>query len=185
MQRSELEKMLSGDLYDANDPNLKHLRLGARALTYRFNLSEPGEQDERQGILEELLGGMGDHCHIEPPFYCDYGRHIFLGDHCYMNFNCIILDCARVEVGDQVMFGPGVHLYAASHPLDASERSKGLELAAPIHIGRRAWLGGGVLVCQGVEIGENTTIGAGSVVTKSIPPNVFAAGNPCKVIRTL
>lgn len=181
----EYLKMLAGELYDSTDPELRALRLRARNLTFRFNQSRPDDLDERRQILNELVGTLGVDCYIEPPFYCDYGKHIHLGDHCYMNFNCIFLDCADIHIGHQVMFGPGVQLYAAYHPIQAIKRIEGPELAAPIQIGDNCWIGGGALICQGVTIGENTTIGAGSVVTKSIPSNVFAAGNPCKVIREL
>ncbi len=182
---SEYNKMLAGELYDSTDAELKALRLRARNLTFRFNQSRPDKPEARQEILFELLGAMGSDCYIEPPFYCDYGKHIHLGDHCYMNFNCVLLDCTHIHIGHHVMFGPGVQLYAAYHPLHAKKRIEGPELAAPIRIGDNSWIGGGALICQGVEIGENTTIGAGSVVTKSIPSNVFAAGNPCTVIRKL
>jgi len=184
-ERSEREKMLAGELYDASDPQLAAARLRARQLTRRYNQSREDEGDLRESLLRELLGAMGDHVSIEPPFYCDYGEHIFIGENFFMNFGGIILDCNVVRIGANVQCGPSVQLLAATHPLAAAERIIGPELSAPITIGDNVWLGGGVIVCPGVTIGANTTIGAGSVVTRDIPANVFAACNPCRVIRTL
>ncbi|MEL6867177.1 MAG: sugar O-acetyltransferase [Bacteroidota bacterium] len=183
--KSELQKMLADELYDASDPQLVEMRDKARRLFYRYNRLSHDATAEKYLLLKELLGSMGQKINIEAPFYCDYGVHIHVGENFFMNFNGIILDCAEVFIGDNVAFGPNVQLYAAYHPLDAAERIKGPELAAPIRIGDNVWLGGGVIVCQGVTIGANTTIGAGAVVTKDIPANVFAAGNPCRVIRHL
>ena len=132
-----------------------------------------------------MLGEKGEGVYIEPPFYCDYGSNIFLGNKVYMNFNCVILDCNIVRIGDGTMLGPAVQIYAATHPLDAAQRAAGPELAYPVTIGRDVWIGGGAIIGPGVTIGDNTTIGAGSVVVKDIPANVFAAGNPCKAIRQL
>ncbi|CCQ75114.1 sugar O-acetyltransferase [Magnetospira sp. QH-2] len=182
---SELSKMLGGDLYDASDPELVALRLRARRLTRAYNLSEPDAIDERRLLLNELLGVMGEGTWIEPPFHCDYGSQISLGRGVYMNFNCIILDCNHVRIGDQTQLGPNVTLSAATHPLDAEQRVAGPELAYPITIGNRAWIGAGAIIGPGVTIGEDTTIGAGSVVMKDVPPGVVAAGNPCRVIRGL
>lgn len=175
--------MLSGELYDAYDPELTEERKIARELIRIYNAST--ESDDREGILRQLLGRIGAGVIIEPPFYCDYGTHIYLGNHVYMNFGCVILDCNEVRIGDNVMVGPYVQVYAAHHPIKASERIKGPELAHPIHIGNNVWLGGGTIVLPGVTIGDDTTIGAGSVVTKNIPPGVVAAGNPCRVIREI
>ena len=135
--------------------------------------------------MRELFGQTGPKIYIEPPFACDYGSNIFAGDDLYMNFNCVVLDCAEVHFGSQVMCGPNVQIYTATHPLDPELRCSGSELAKPIRIGNRVWLGGGTIVCPGVTIGDDTTIGAGSVVTRDIPAKVFAAGNPCRVIKTL
>jgi maltose O-acetyltransferase len=175
--------MLAGELYDASDPQLAAARLRARQLTRRYNQSREDEGDLRASLLRELLGAMGERVVIEPPFYCDYGEHISIAF--FMNFGGIILDCNVVRIGANVQCGPSVQLLAATHPLAAAERIIGPELSAPITIGDNVWLGGGVIVCPGVTIGANTTIGAGSVVTRDIPANVFAAGNPCRVIRTL
>lgn len=182
--KTELEKMLAGELYDASDPELCRMRSKARRLTRQFNATTEEERDLRTAILQELFASVGS-AFIEPPFHCDYGCHIHVGKNFYMNFNCIILDCAAIEIGDDVMAGPGVHIYSAYHPLDAKARMQGFELAAPVRIGNRVWIGGGAIICPGVEIGDNTTIGAGSVVTRDIPANVFAAGNPCRVLRRL
>jgi len=182
---TELEKMLAGHLYLASDPQLSAFRAEARALFTRFNQTLNTDQPLREEILTALLGSRGQTVDIQPPFYCDYGRHIHLGENVFINFNCTILDCAPVRMGNNVFIGPGVSLYAATHPLRASERNRGPELASPITLGDNVWLGGSVVVCPGVSIGNNTTIGAGSVVTRSIPANVFAAGNPCRVIREI
>ena len=185
MAISEQQKMLAGDLYDCKDPELVRMRFRARRLMRLYNTSTEDELDRRQELLREILGQLGKQVWIEPPFFFDYGSFIELGDQVYMNVNCVILDCNRVRIGEQTMLGPGVQLYAAYHPIDAIQRCQGPEYAAPITIGRQAWLGGGAIVCPGVTIGDGTTIGAGSVVTKDVPANVFAAGNPCRVIREL
>lgn len=182
---TELEKMLAGQLYLANDPQLALMRARARALFSEYNQTQNAESDRRVEILNSLLGSMGKSIDIQPPFYCDYGEHIRLGENVYINYNCTILDCGLVQIGNNVFIGPNVSLYAAYHPIIASERIKGPELASPITIGDNVWLGGNVVVCQGVTIGENTTIGAGSIVTRSIPANVLAVGNPCRVIREI
>lgn len=182
--KTEREKMQDGELYDSSDPELVALRLRARRLTRQYNATTEEETVRRGQILKELFGSVGS-AFIEPNFRCDYGGNIRVGENLYMNFDCVILDCAQVEIGDGVMCGPGVHIYTAYHPLPAAERMKGPELAAPVRIGNNVWLGGGVIVCPGVAIGDNTTIGAGSVVTRDIPAGVFAAGNPCRVIRRL
>jgi maltose O-acetyltransferase len=185
MPKSEREKMLTGELYNAADPELTAGRQRARSLTRRFNATTEEEPGERLKILRELLGAVGPRVEIEPPFRVDYGNNIFIGDNFYANFGCIILDCARVTIGENVMLAPNVQIYAAHHPIEAAERIKGPELASPITIGNNVWIGGGAIICPGVTIGDNTTIGAGSVVTKDIPANVVAAGNPCRVLREL
>ncbi|GAA4336350.1 sugar O-acetyltransferase [Mucilaginibacter gynuensis] len=182
---TELEKMLAGELYNAGDPDLIARRSAARKLFVAYNALPYENADEKKAILRKLLGGFGNNVDIQSPFYCDYGENIYFGENVFVNFNCIMLDCAKITLGDNVFLAPNVQLYAAYHPIIASERIKGPELAAPITIGNNAWLGGGVIVCPGVTIGENTTIGAGSVVTKDIPANVVAAGNPCRVIKHL
>ncbi|MEM7654680.1 MAG: sugar O-acetyltransferase [Bacteroidota bacterium] len=182
---TELEKMLADELYDASDPQLTQMRIRARKLWYAYNQLAEDQQAERYALLSKLLGKVGQQVDIQPPFYCDYGAHIFLGENVFMNFNCTILDCNEVHIGQNTMFGPNVQIYTAYHPLAAAERIKGPELAAPIRIGDNCWIGGGAIICPKVSIGDNTTIGAGSVVTKDIPSNVFAAGNPCRVIKQI
>lgn len=182
---TELEKMLAGELYWATDPELVALRKPARRLTREYNRSSEEETQRRQAILKELFGATGERIEIEPPFYCDYGSNIYVGNNFYMNFDCLILDCAKVEIGDNVLFGPKVQIYTATHPVDAEERIKGPEFAKPVKIGNNVWIGGGAIICPGVTIGDNTTIAAGSVVTKDIPSNVVAGGNPCRVLREL
>ena len=177
--------MLAGELYSAADPALQRLLNQARSQCFAYNRIDPSDEQMRSRLIKNLYGPIGSNFNIMPPFYCDYGIHIFAGDNLFMNYNCIILDCNHVTIGHNVQFAPNVQLYTAYHPLDAAERSKGPELAAPIVIGDNVWIGGGAILCQGVTIGENTTIGAGAVVTKDIPANVFAAGNPCRVIREL
>eukprot|EP00762_Andalucia_godoyi_P006135 ANDGO_00412.mRNA.1 putative maltose O-acetyltransferase len=182
---SEREKMLAGELYQAGDPELVHMRATARRLTRAYNASTEEEAELRKRILSDLLGKTGDRITIEPPFRCDYGAHIYAGEDLYMNFGCVVLDCAEVHFGDGVMCGPNVQIYTATHPLDAGLRTAGPELARSIQIGNRVWIGGSAILCPGVSIGDNSTIGAGSVVTRNIPANVVAAGNPCRVIRDL
>jgi maltose O-acetyltransferase len=182
--KTELQKMLDGELYDASDAQLTAMRLNARQLLHQYNQLTAATRESKTAILQQLLGRCSN-ANIEPPFYCDYGKHILVGKNFYMNFNCVILDCALVTIGDNVQFGPSVQIYTAYHPLKASERIKGPELAAPIVIGDNVWIGGGAIICPNVTIGQNTTIGAGSVVTRSIPDGVFAAGNPCRVIKAI
>jgi maltose O-acetyltransferase len=182
---TEREKMLRGELYRADDPELMMLRRRARDLTYKLNHSRDEEGELRLQILKELLGGMGERAWIEPPFYCDYGQNIMLGDSVFFNFNCVVLDVMAVTIGNSTMFGPNVQIYTATHPLDAKTRSSGLEFAKPIRIGDEVWVGGSVVINPGVTIGSRTVIGAGSVVTRDLPDDVFAAGNPCRVIRSL
>jgi Acetyltransferase (isoleucine patch superfamily) len=183
--KTEKEKMLASELYNGWDAELVEMRKAARRITRQFNNSTEEELELRSGLLKELFGTIGEKGYIEPPFRCDYGKFIHAGARLYMNFNCVVLDCAEVFIGDDVLFGPNVQIYTATHPLDAELRASGQESAKPIRIGNKVWLGGGTIVCPGVTIGDGTTIGAGSVVTKDIPANVFAGGNPCKVIREL
>ncbi|MBE2295499.1 MAG: sugar O-acetyltransferase [Phycisphaerales bacterium] len=185
MPLSEREKMLSNQPYYPADPELVQARREVRVLLGRFNTSSPLDIDMRHTLLKELLGAVGEEVWIEPPFYCDYGTNIYLGSRVYFNFNCVILDCNRVEIGSNCKFGPGVHLYTAYHPLEPTERASGVEGAASIRIGENVWIGGGAIVGPGVEIGADTVIGAGSVVTRDLPARVVAVGNPCRVIREL
>lgn len=182
---AEKSKMLAGELYDAADPELANERLHARLLLKRYNELPAGQQELRQQLLKELIPSQGAGLWIEPPFYCDYGTNISLGDKVYFNFNCIILDVMQVTIGSNVLIGPAVQIYTAMHPMNWKERASGVEFAKAISIGSDTWVGGGAIICPGVTVGSRSVIGAGSVVTRDIPDNVFAAGNPCRVIRVL
>ena len=185
MTHTERAKMLRGEPYLASDPVLVGARQRARLLWMRLNASSPEHASERLAILMELLGKVAPGAWIEPPFYCDYGTQIELDEDVFLNFACVLLDPAPIRIGAQTQLGPCVQLYTADHPREASVRVAGPESAKPITIGRRVWIGGGAIVLPGVTIGDDTTIGAGSVVTGDIPSGVVAAGNPCKVIRSL
>lgn len=180
---NEREKMLEGELCDASDPTLVEARVRARRLTQRFSVLDPADDAARYVLLRELLGEIGAGSWIEAPLFCDYGTQVRLGARVYINAGGVFLDAAPITLGDDVQLGPGVQLLTSDHPRDAAERAAGLESARAISIGARAWLGGGVIVLPGVEIGRDAVIGAGSVVTTSVPPGVTAAGNPCRVIR--
>ncbi len=182
---SEREKMLAGELYNAFDPELMAARDRAHDLCRAYNATAAGDVDLRARLLRELIPASGEDLYIEPPFYCDYGSNITFGRKVYFNYNCVILDVARVTVGDNTMFAPGVQLAAATHPVDAATRRSGLELGKPIAIGSDVWVGAGAIVCPGVRIGDRSVIGAGSVVTRDIPSDVVAVGNPCRVIRSI
>jgi len=182
---SEKEKMLAGALYDPFDPELKEMRRRARRWAQAFNRSDADDAAGRRRLLDDLLESVGRRVWIEPPVYVDYGCFITLGDNVYINTNCVILDCNRVRIGNQTQLGPNVTLSPATHPVNAAERVAGPEMAYPITIGNRVWIGAGAIIGPGVTIGDDTTIGAGSVVMKDVPPRVVAAGNPAHVIRTL
>ncbi|MGB3300225.1 MAG: sugar O-acetyltransferase [Phormidesmis sp.] len=184
-EKTEREKMLANELYFAADDELAKMHRAARQQLHAFNFSLPDEIDRRQAIMRGLLGAMGTSCVIRPPFYCDYGCYIFAGDRLFINYDCTILDCNTVHLGNDVLIGSKVQIYTAYHPTDPDIRLTGEELAAPVSIGDNVWIGGGVIICPGVSIGANVTIGAGSVVTKDIPNNVVAVGNPCRVIKTV
>ncbi|HEY9908946.1 MAG TPA: sugar O-acetyltransferase [Thermosynechococcaceae cyanobacterium] len=175
--------MLAGELYLATDPELVAENLRACDLLRRYRETIDGDWDSRTKILQALFGKAGADPKIVPPFHCDYGCHIQVGDRFYMNYGGVILDCNQVHIGHDVFCGPYVQIYAAHHPIDPNLRLTGRELGSPVCIGNNVWIGGGAIVCPGVTIGDNTTIGAGSVVTKDIPSSVVAAGNPCRVIR--
>ena len=177
--------MLTGEMYDAADPQLTVERRRARDLCKSLNDSTDSEQELRERIIRELFGSAGDAVWIEPPFYCDYGSNITIGSKVYFNFNCVILDPASVIIGSNAFFGPAVQVYTAVHPISASERRTGLEFARPVEVGSDVWVGGGAIICPGVRIGSRSVIGAGSVVTHDLPAAVFAAGNPCRIIRQL
>jgi maltose O-acetyltransferase len=182
---TEKQKMLAGELYLASDPELVSDRKLSRNFARPYNVTTEEDDLKRHEILKQWLGRVGEKIEIEPPFYCDYGTNIFVGNNFYANFGCVILDCNTVEIGDNVLLAPYVQIYTAHHPLNPEVRLTGRELASPIKIGNNVWIGGGAIICPGVTIGNNTTIGAGSVVTKDIPSNAIAVGNPCKVIREI
>ena len=176
--------MLAGELYAAFDPALLAARTRAKRLLHRLNVTEYVLGEAARATLAELLPHLGENCWVEPPFHCDYGTNSYCGDNVYFNVNCVVLDCAPVRIGSNVLFGPGVQLYAATHPLDAQVR-RTLELAALISIGSDCWLGGGAIVCPGVSIGEGCVIGAGAVVTRDVPAYSLAVGNPARVAKSL
>jgi maltose O-acetyltransferase len=181
---SERDKMLAGELYDPFDPELAAARVKARDLCQALNATREADEQERRRLLVGLFGSGGDQVWMQPPFYCDYGSNIFLGTRVFFNFNCVVLDVCAVRIGDYTLFGPSVQIYTAMHPLDAELRRK-QEFAKPVTIGDDVWVGGAAVICPGVTIGSKAVIGAGSVVTRDIPESVFAAGNPCRVIRSL
>ena len=182
---TEREKMLAGEPYRASDPELVLARAQARALAARFHATKQDEAEGRRALLEQLLGAVGDEAWIEPPFHCDYGTNILIGERAFLNFGCIVLDCAPVEIGPLAMLGPGVQLCAATHPVEPEERASGLEYALPIVLGRNVWVGAGAIVGPGVTIGDDAVVGAGSVVLRDVPGRCVAAGNPCRVLREL
>ena len=182
---SEREKMLAGEMYDPMDPQLIGERESARSLFEQFNSTSVSQPEKRKELLQLLIGNLGEGVIIEPPLYCDYGSNISLGNNVFINFQAIILDVCEVRIGEATMLGPNVQIYTATHPIDWKERTSGLEFGKPIFIGSHCWIGGGAIICPGVTIGDRSVIGAGSVVTRDIPSDTFAAGNPCKVVRNL
>ncbi len=184
--KTELEKMIDEEMYNSLDKELVQMRINARTLTREFNnLTELDDPETKTEVLKKLFNRIGESTFIEPNFRCDYGFNISCGKNFYMNFDCVILDCARVVIGDNVLCGPKVQIVTPLHPIDPEERLKGLEYAKEIIIGNNVWIGSGAIISGGVTIGDNTTIGAGSVVTRDIPSNVFAAGVPCRIIKVL
>lgn len=179
---SERDRMLTGEPYDPSDPELKEARMVAREHCHAINTSAPREERLRRSILTSLFASGGDSVWLEPPFRCDYGTNIYLGENVYFNFDCVILDVCEVRIGHHVFVAPGVHIYTATHPLDAELRRR-QEFGKPVTIGSDVWIGGKAVICPGVEIGDRSVIGAGSVVTKDVPAGVVVVGNPAKVIR--
>ncbi|AGZ38688.1 putative sugar acetyltransferase [Actinoplanes friuliensis DSM 7358] len=179
------ERMLAGDLYIADDPELARDAARAQALSHRLNTLDPTDDAARRAVLTELLGGFGEGSEIRPPFHCDYGSQTFIGARTFANFGLMCLDVATVTIGDDVQIGPNVQLLTPTHPVAAGPRRDKWEAALPITIGDNVWLGGGVIVLPGVTIGDNTVVGAGAVVTRDLPANVVAVGNPARVIRTV
>ncbi|EKQ3420287.1 chorismate mutase [Enterococcus faecium] len=181
--KTEKEKMIAGELYFANDPELVADRMFARSQSQIINQAESAEL--RSQLLKETFGRTEKKIYMEPVINFDYGYNIFVGENFYANFNCTFLDVSTIEIGDNCMFAPNVQLYTATHPLHPVKRNSGLEYAKPIKIGNNVWLGGGVIVTPGVTLGDNVVVGAGSVVTKSFPDNVVIAGNPARIIKTV
>jgi len=182
--KSERDKMLAGEMYDPADPGLVADRERARDLCWALNATREAEQDERRRILRELFAAGGDTVLMQPPFFCDYGSNIELGERVFFNFNCVVLDVCPVRIGSSTLFGPAVQIYTALHPLGAELRRRE-EFGKPVEIGSDVWVGGGAIILPGVKIGPRAVVGAGSVVTRDVPEDVLAAGNPCRVIREI
>lgn len=185
MTHSEKDKMLAGELYRSTDRELQTAMAKAQHHLRRLNSTPNEDAEHRFFILQALLGQVGGGTQIKSPFACDYGAHIRVGSNGFVNYGCVFLDCNLVTIGDDAQIGPGVHIYTALHPIEPETRRSGLELAKPVTIGNNVWLGGKSVICPGVKIGDNSVIGAGSVVVKDIPANCVAVGNPCRVIRSL
>ena len=177
--------MLRGELYHADDPQIEAEQARAHELMERYNATRHSEQDERDRLLRELLGEVGDGVVVRPPFRCDYGAHIAIGAGTFVNFDCVMLDVAPIRIGAACQVATGVQLLTATHPIDPEPRRLGWEYAKPITIGDNVWLGGGVIVCPGVTIGDNTVVGAGAIVTRDLPADVVAFGNPARVHRSI
>lgn len=178
------EKMHSGDLYLPNDPEVLEEQAQCLEKLYDFNQTRPSEYELRAKMLKDMFGDIGDNCYIEPPFHSNFGgRHCHFGNNVYANFNLTMVDDTHIYVGDNTMFGPNVTVATAGHPIIPELRAKGYQYNAPVHIGKNCWLGAGVIVLPGITIGDNVVVGAGSIVTKDIPSNAVAVGNPCKVLR--
>jgi maltose O-acetyltransferase len=184
-ERTMRERMLAGELYLADDPVLAEEQARAATLLDRFNQTGVGDAAERRGLLLGLLGQLGEGSEIKPPLRCDYGYRIRVGARTFVNYGLVALDVASIEIGDDVQIGPNVQLLTPTHPIDPHTRRTKWEAAEPIAIEGNVWLGGGVIVLPGVTIGENTVVGAGSIVTRDLPPNVVAAGNPARVVRSI
>ncbi|MBO7748140.1 acetyltransferase [Paenibacillus sp. MWE-103] len=183
--KTEKEKMLSGELYQAADPVLTKDRLNARRLTRLYNQTLETEHEERQAILRELFGSTGRSLYVEPTIRCDYGYNLHVGENFYANFDCVFLDVCEIRIGDNCFLAPGVHIYTATHPLEAEPRVSGAEFGKPVTIGRNVWIGGRAVINPGVKIGDNAVIASGAVVTKDVPDNVVVGGNPARVIKPI
>ena len=179
------EKLQAGEQYNDFDPELFQRRIAAKKLFWAYNRTEDEETERRRELMEQLFRSVGEDVWIEPDFRCEFGKNISIGDQVYINFGCIILDCAPVSIGSHCLLGPNIGIYPVNHAIDPEERAAGGCQGKPVHIGENVWLGGDVTILPGVTIGEGTTIGAGSVVTKDIPAGVVAAGNPCRVLRPI
>lgn len=185
MRKTDWEKMQDGEVYDDFDRDLFNRRVEAKKLFREYNRTDDSETEKRQDIMRRLFRAVGENVWIEPDFRCEFGKNIVIGNDVYINFGCVILDCGKVTIGDQVLIGPNVGLYDANHALDAAERMDGALIPGNITIGNRVWIGGGTIILPDVTIGDDTVIGAGSVVTHDIPRGVVAVGNPCRVLREI
>jgi maltose O-acetyltransferase len=183
--RTQRERMLAGDLYIADDPELARENQRAVKLVLQINTNDPSDPEARRKLLYELLGSLGEGAEIRPPLQCDYGYNIHVGQRTFINYGAVLLDVAAITIGDDVQVGPNVQFLTPTHPLDPGLRRAKYESAMPINIGNNVWLGGGVIILPGVSIGDNTVVGAGAVVTKDLPGNVVAVGNPARIVRRL
>ena len=181
---TEKQLQQAGHIYKL-DEELFAAHLNSKRLTRLLNATLESEVDRRKALTQELFGQAGEDAYIEPPFYCDYGYNVTVGKKFFCNYDCVFLDCGKITIGDYVMLGPKVQIYAVSHPIDPQVRQLNHDLGIPVTVGSNVWIGGGSILCPGCSVGDNTIIGAGSVVTKDIPANVVAAGNPCRVIRPI
>ena len=181
-----LEKMHNGEIYDPGDEGIVQEQLNCLELLYEYNSTHPHEQERRQNLLQKMFAEIGENCYIEPPFYANWGgRHVHFGKNVYANFNLTLVDDAHIFVGDYTMFGPNVTVATAGHPILPELRQRGLQYNMPVHIGKNCWIGAGAVLVLRVTVGNNVVIGAGSVVTKDLPDNVVAVGNPCRVLRAV
>lgn len=183
---TQRERMDKGLIYNPGDSQIMSEQSSYWETLYEFNATRPSEMQKRQELLKKMFGHIGENCYIEPPFHANWaGKHVFMGDNCYANFNLTLVDDGNIYIGNKVMFGPNVTIATANHPLNPELRAKALQYNKAVHIGDNVWIGSGVVIVPGITIGENSVIGAGSIVTKDIPPNVVAYGNPCRVAREI
>lgn len=183
--KSEKQKMIDGEFYQPEDPELRKDRLLARQATRYYNATTEEDVVKRVGMLKDLFGSTGKAISMEPNFHCDYGYNIHVGENFYANFNCVMLDICEIRIGNNCMLGPGVQIYTASHPLNPVERNSGVEYGKPVTIGDNVWIGGGAIINPGVTIGDNAVIASGAVVTKNVPANTVYGGNPAKFIKDI
>lgn len=183
---TEKERMDAGLIYNPNDEEIMKVQREWLEMQYDFNLTRPSEQDKRDALMKKMFGSIGEGCYVEPPLHANWGgKNIFLGNNVYVNFNLTVVDDGNVYVGDKVLFGPNVTIATANHPIESSLRARGLQYNKDVHIGNNVWVGAGAIIVPGITIGDNSVIGAGSIVTKDIPANVIALGNPCRVLRSI
>ncbi|MCQ6563204.1 maltose acetyltransferase domain-containing protein [Paenibacillus mendelii] len=183
--KTEKEKMINGELYHAGDAVLVNDRRNARRLTRLFNQTMETDDSTRMELLQELFGSTGKNLYVEPTFRCDYGYNIHIGENFYANFDCVLLDVCEIRIGDNAFLAPGVHIYTATHPLDAQVRISGAEYGKPVTIGHNVWIGGRAVINPGVSIGDNVVVASGAIVTKDVPDNVVVGGNPAKIIKQI